>query len=117
MRIFLFILLIVCTFSYTPAQETNHQRDYYSTFILADLSTREQCKVIDSDFRSMEGVTASRTDLNTRRYFIVYSNSNFDRNWFESYFKKKYDLNISCYNSGIQGIDRPAFNTYQTCPE
>jgi hypothetical protein len=99
----LLLLITVLSYSFKPAQ--NNSR-YFVQFKINSISSNDQAMVIDQNMKLKQGIQITRTDYISSTYFCVlkpqiqYSKEDFIK-WFE-----KLGYEITCYNTGIQGVDK-----------
>ena len=94
-----------------------NQEEKFCTLIMPGLESIEISRLIDQKMRSFDGIIMSRCDFNTKRYFAIYNSSTFTQEWFNTFFKTNFNIEIKCYNSGISGVDRPILLTEETCSD
>lgn len=75
-------------------------------FVFTNLETRDQAVAIDNYIRPMSGVFLSRSDINSKKYLIIYySNSGISEsdviNWM-----MEMNMEFKCLRHGIQGVNK-----------
>lgn len=107
MKIFsLFLLLLVAGLSSSFNTDNDISQFYFIQFKINTISTPEEGAKINNFMNKQSGIIGSRADYYTSTYFCYIDiNSKLTKVEFENWFKE-LDLNISCFNKGIETVDK-----------
>jgi len=110
MKLYLTIVLFISSLGFFAQDEEKK----FIQLIIPNLETREQSVSFDKFVRSQEGVYMSRTDLNSKKYLLIYySNSTIDLEQLKSWLED-HSLQYKCEREGIHG-KHPILNLKPEC--
>ena len=91
--------------------------DKFAQFIVSNITSWEEARKIDEFMRSQPGITMSRSDVPSKRYFCFFTpGSNISQATFEEWFTEM-GFEVKCYVEGVYGTDPLPNHNYQSCNE